>query len=115
MKPEQQYHYADGSANKYILTATSLEYLPVTPEESSTGTYSGGDPAFVEITAEQFNTLKGLFETAIAKTEIHTDSRDKMTGLIIRTAPSGSTRVILLPGVPEMLAIEKALKATLAQ
>ncbi len=41
-------NYADGSANAYRLEATAggvrFVYEPVTPERSSTGMYSGGDP-----------------------------------------------------------------------
>lgn len=42
--------YADGAANQYRFArasdaaAVSFEYDPVTPEESSTGSYSGGEP-----------------------------------------------------------------------
>ena len=38
-------YYADGSANLVRLADDGeFEYLPVTPAESSSGSYSGGDP-----------------------------------------------------------------------
>jgi hypothetical protein len=43
------FQYADGAANLYLLRADSLEYRPVTPAESSTGIYSGGEPKTVPV------------------------------------------------------------------
>jgi hypothetical protein len=43
------YQYADGSANVYRIKPDSLEYIPVKPEESSTGMYSGGEPKKVAL------------------------------------------------------------------
>ena len=42
MPTQSLYEYADGSANLYSLNGNTLSYDPVRPEESSTGTYSGG-------------------------------------------------------------------------
>lgn len=45
---------SDGSANTYIITENILEYIPVTPEISSSGVYSGGDPYTKKITKQDF-------------------------------------------------------------
>src|SRR6187455_400465 len=75
-----QYEYADGSANLYRLTEKELEYLPVQPEESSTGFYSGGEPKTVPVTVEQYNTLKDLFDQALENSSIHIADRMKTSG-----------------------------------
>jgi hypothetical protein len=54
MSTPTHYQYADGSANVYIIKADSLEYIPVTPEESATGMYSGGEPKKAVLTPEEF-------------------------------------------------------------
>lgn len=113
MRQPITYEYADGSANLYLLTETSLEYLPVKPEESSTGMYSGGEPKTITITPDQFNELKSLLENALANTSIHISDRMKTSGLISMMGANNKKQCIIKPGCPEMKAIEEALKRTL--
>lgn len=74
------YTYADGAANVYYVTPSLIEYSPMTPERSSSGFYSGGDPASAAITSEQFQELKALFEEAIKNTEDQIENRVKGSG-----------------------------------
>lgn len=113
MHAQPQYTYADGSANRYVITASSLQYIPVKPEESSTGMYSGGDPADVTLTDEQFKHLKQLLENGIAATGNHIPDRIKMSGEITRVTASDTVTIILKPGAPEQIALESGLKALL--
>lgn len=113
MHAQPQYTYADGSANHYVITVSSLQYIPVKPEESSTGMYSGGEPAEVNLTEEQFENLKQLLENGIAATGNHIPDRIKMSGAITRTAKSDTITIILKPGAPEQVALESALKQLL--
>lgn len=108
-----EYEYADGSANLYRITSDSVQYIPVTPEESSTGFYSGGEPAKVSITSEQFQSLKKQLDDAVADTTWHTPDRAKGTALIIRIAPQDTTRVILRQGAAPIASIETNLKELL--
>lgn len=112
MKQTITYEYADGSANLYLLTETSLEYLPVKPEESSTGMYSGGDPKTVAVSPVEYHALKDLFDEAMEKTSIHIPDRMKTSGMI---SVIGSTKkqCIIKPHCPEMIEIETVLKRTL--
>jgi hypothetical protein len=114
MNRPMQYEYADGSANLYLLTETSLEYLPVKPEESSTGMYSGGDPKTVVVTPAEFNELKDLFDKALENTSIHIPDRMKTSGMI---SAIGSTKkqCIIKPYCEEMKAIEGTLKKVLSK
>ncbi len=112
MKSPTHYEYSDGSANRYVITETSLEYIPVKPEESSTGMYSGGEPKLVSITSEQFSEVANLFETAFQNTSAHMSERPKMSGLISKTG-NASQQAILKPNSEEKNNIESALKAIL--
>lgn len=107
------YHYADGSANVYIIKADSLEYIPVKPEESSTGFYSGGDPKKVAIKPEEFRSLQAMFETAKKKHEIHIPDRIKTSGMITTFSGQEKTTFIIEPGCKELKAIETELKRLL--
>src|SRR5687768_4200806 len=109
MKSAYQYTYSDGSANRYIITPGTLEYDPVTPEESSTGTYSGGDPKTRSISPEQFDTIRDLLEKAISNTAVHIEDRIKTSGAISVVKGNARTQVILAPGSDEKEAIENLL------
>lgn len=113
MDDQPYYQYADGSANVYVLTADSLEYVPVTPEQSSTGFYSGGDPKKIAITPQQFRTVRAMLETAKSKHEIHLPDRIKTSGVITTVSKSQKSSIVLKPGSPELVRIERALKELL--
>ena len=115
MKSDHHYVYADGSANRYIITPDTLEYDPVTPEESSTGTYSGGDPKIVSISAERFESISQLFEKALANKAVHIEDRIKTSGVISIVKGDTHTQIILAPGCAEKEAIESLLKQILAE
>lgn len=115
MKSDHRYIYADGSANRYIITPDTLEYDPVTPEESSTGTYSGGDPKTVSISAEQFESIGQLFDKAIGNKTVHIEDRIKTSGAISIVKGDTRTQVILAPGCAEKEAIESLLKKILSE
>lgn len=109
-----RYEYADGSANLYLLTETELKYLPVTPEESSTGQYSGGEPKTVSITPVEFNEMKSLFDNALENTSIHIPDRMKTSGMISLTG-SDKKQCIIKPYCTEMKDIEAKLKGLLSK
>ncbi|MBX2965682.1 MAG: hypothetical protein KF845_06010 [Cyclobacteriaceae bacterium] len=115
MSQTPHYNYADGNANQYFVTAFSLQYVPVKPEESSTGMYSGGEPAEIQLTQKQFNDLRQLFEKAISATSSHITDRVKMSGQVTRTTTSDTVMIILQPNAPEQIALESALKGLLGK
>lgn len=107
------YQYADGSGNVYRLSSGTLEYVPVTPERSSSGIYSGGEPQKADVTTEQFGDLKKLFEKAISDTPAHQQDREMMTGLIVVEGKSDTLRIVLKKDSPHRVQIETALKRIL--
>jgi hypothetical protein len=110
MTTPANYEYADGNANVYVITPTELKYIPVTLEESSSGTYSGGEPKNIAITPAQFQTLEALFESALKNKDAHIANRVMMSGLVSRTG-SNKKQCILKPASEDIAAIEQALKS----
>lgn len=88
--------YADGSANVYRFDAqddgVDFAYDPVTPERSSTGFYSGGDPRAARFAlddpriAELWRSVRALE----ADTSSHADARCKGDGAVTLVTPEGS-------------------------
>ena len=115
MNQPTHYTYADGSGNRYILSPTSLEYDPITPEESSTGMYSGGDPKTINISAEQFSAAQTVLESAINNTAIHIPDRIKSSGAISVSDRNEMKGYVIQPGCAEKIAIEKTLNEILGQ
>ncbi|GIL22970.1 MAG: hypothetical protein BroJett042_14830 [Bacteroidota bacterium] len=106
MSQQPQLIYADGSANRYEISIHELKYIPVKPEDSSTGMYSGGEPAQVVLSKEQYNHLKNLFETALTQTDQQIPDRIKTSGLVV----VGEKKVNLKAGSALMLEVESTLQ-----
>lgn len=113
MSTSTHYQYADGSANVYVITADSLEYVPVKPEESSTGMYSGGEPKKVALKSEEFRNVRAMLEAAKKKHEIHIPDRIKTSGMITSISGAEEIHFILKPGCAEITTIESTLKTLL--
>ena len=58
-------NYYDGSGNGYKIRNSELKYEPMTPELSSTGTYSGGAPQLISLNNEHLAQLQSLFEVVL--------------------------------------------------
>lgn len=93
--------YADGSANQFLFwqdTATqaaSFEYAPVSPEQSSSGLYSGGEPASGVLTDVQVQALWQRVEALGVNDTDHVELRGKGTGQFDVTM-IGTTRTFIL-------------------
>lgn len=88
--------YMDGSANTYrfrqdaIDQPASFAYVPVTPEGSSSGTYSGGEPISGNLTGPEASQLWGLVRQLEAATADHVTDRAMGTGSFSYKAPAGN-------------------------
>jgi hypothetical protein len=98
--------YADGAANVYSWSQDQagspvyFVYDPVTPETSSTGSYSGGSPREEQLSAGD-SRLSELWSKARAlqlDTAAHSPSRDKGTGAFSLVTPEGEERFIVQQG-----------------
>lgn len=95
MRTPTDYFYSDGNSNQYILRGSTLSFNPVRPKESSSGTYSGGQPKTVTISSKQASDLKSLLEQAISNVEAHQPNRVKGTAAIIITRGGEERRCVL--------------------
>jgi hypothetical protein len=100
---------ADGSGNVFhcehaVGGAPRYEYRPVTPAQSSTGTYSGGDPRSGPLDAEEVDALWRLVEAAAAATAGHTDARAKGTVALAASGPTDASVVLTADAGAELVA-----------
>lgn len=105
----QNFVYADGSNNQYVFNAKSFEYFPVTPEQSSTGTYSGGKYIKMTLQPIQFIELADAIRYAHADPACHGTDRAKMSSLISIQKDATISRFIIKPGHEKQQKIEDLL------
>jgi hypothetical protein len=89
------YIYSDGNSNTYTLDQGKLVYTPVNPEESSSGTYSGGKAAKKGITKDTFKNLSKLLDKAMSDKTDHQEKREMGTGQIVKNSKGKKKTVIL--------------------
>lgn len=94
--------YHDGSGNDFQFDGarggTSYAYSPVTPEQSSSGTYSGGAPASGTLADEQVVALwKHVLELEAATAE-HTKERGMGTGAFVIVTPTSARTFLVKRG-----------------
>lgn len=61
--------YTDINNNRYIVTETSVEYIPITAAESSSGMYNGGEAWKKKIDNEVFFVIEEYFSSISTKKE----------------------------------------------
>jgi hypothetical protein len=87
--------FADGSGNNYNFTPNRFVYDPVSPEESSSGVYSGGKPVDKSIDLITFQRIVVKAYALVEKTNLHIDNRVMGSGaLTIGFAKSTKTAII---------------------
>ena len=101
--------YIDGNNNTYEIRE-QLAYLPITPVQSSSGMYSGGEPKTVELDAERRAGLIALLYAIAADTKNVLVDRPKGCGTVIR----GDQRTCCSASSPLKMELEHALRALLA-
>ena len=108
--------YSDGSANGYRFwrdseaEAAHFEYSPVQPGKSSTGMYSGGEPANGVLNPKQVEEVWQRIVRLEADTKLHAAERMKGTGAFGLKASSGNRNFIIKDG-PALVAWNQFLSA----
>lgn len=102
------YEYIDGNGNVYAISSTSIVYDPITPIESSTGTYSGGEPYFAAIEPKQYSDLVLVFNKCIDDPSGQSTTRSMGTGTLI-VLPKKTTYIFEMNSSQKRL-IEDAIK-----
>ena len=77
-----KYIYYDGAGNKYEIQSLSLNYSPMKPMESSSGTYDGGEAYSKVLTKLNFIKFVDVFERAIWNEEAHSERREMGCGTV---------------------------------
>ena len=103
------YQYADGSGNAYIINTKTIQYKPIKAKESSSGEYSGGNDAIINITEENFKEIQIILEKAIHNKAIHIENRVMMSGLIVIVNNNNTKTIIIKPKCVEQSEIENYL------
>lgn len=106
--PETVLNYTDQNNNQYILQNLMLEYRPVAPHQSSSGTYSGGMAAKTSIHADAALRIRSLSEAILAATAHHTNTRQKTTS-VLRLMEGETTREVIISPCTERNALEHLL------
>ncbi len=78
--PSLRYH--DQNNNLYHLEGRAFRYRPIQPKESSSGLYSGGEPAEHQISAELSQEIFALAEQILKTSSIHTQQRRMLTSVL---------------------------------
>lgn len=94
--------YSDGSGNATEVwsdgATVSWRYDPVTPKESSSGTYSGGAPAQGSAPVAAAGPLWVALRTLEAAPDAHTDTRTMGTSVFTVTTPAGQRQMMVVYG-----------------
>lgn len=90
------YVYSDGNSNSYTLDEKKLVYTPVNPEESSSGTYSGGKGKRAEITKDTFKKLCALMDKAISEKGQQQENREMGTAQIAKCSKTKLKKAAIL-------------------
>lgn len=108
------YIYSDGNSNSYNITETTINYDPIKKENSSSGTYSGGEAKSKTLSEKDFQKINTLFKEAIsAKAEQQSD-RVMQSGLLIHKKGKKTIEQVVLKSSSLYIAkIESLLKSLL--
>jgi hypothetical protein len=91
---------SDGSGNTWNLSQAesgfAWRYAPTTPERSSSGVYSGGEPATGEASSEQSVWVATEVERLMTETGEHLDARMMNRVQIERTPKDGDEKVVIV-------------------
>lgn len=94
--------YSDGSGNSTQIwsdgTTVSWTYDPVTPLQSSSGTYSGGEPDTGAAPVDAAGPLWVALRTVEAAPGTHTATRTKGTSAFTVTTPAGQRELLVVYG-----------------
>ncbi len=112
--------YADGSANQYRVACSEasadadaeVSYTPVTPRQSSSGSYSGGAPWRARLAAADPRLAALLEQVAALEADValHAEARSKGTGAVTLTTAAGTRSFLVAPGAA-LRALDAALAA----
>lgn len=105
------YTYIDGNGNTYELYDGELKYIPMTPANSSSGTYSGGEAKNVVCTKIETQDLSNAFTACIAATAEQTKTNTMGTATIKYKKGNRKARIYMQASSATKTTLENALVA----
>ncbi len=105
--------YSDGNGNHYKITPTRIVYTPITPEMSSSGTYSGGEPADKTISKSDFEKVYNEFELIFKEKTLHIEYRIKTSGRLVINKGQADEKKVIIKSSKEQEELEILLKSLL--
>lgn len=111
--PEMKLVYIDQNNNRYSISSNEIAYKAIKPEESSTGTYSGGTDKTVPISSSDFKKIYSISKLLFEEKNTHAKRREMMTTILKRSL-SGKTEQVILYASENRTAFEILLKALTA-
>lgn len=102
--------YLDLNNNAYYITEKKVVYDPMTPMESSSGEYSGGEPWEKEIDNDVYFEIENTFKKAIENKENHLEQRERISVLIKSKYPGEQERSYIIKPNNELDDYLKSLK-----
>ena len=100
--------YIDGNNNTYEI-GDRLDYVPITPAQSSSGMYSGGEPKSVALDADRRAQIVELLEQIVADRAYLLPARPKGCGTVVH----GDEHSFVSADSPLKLELERLLKSQL--
>jgi len=107
--------YLDGSGNAFNITSDSISYLPITPEISSSGMYSGGKETHKAIKEDDFIRLSNEFDNIFSNKKIQITNRVKTSGMLIRYNKNNVMEQIIISKSDEQKQLEDFLNLLLKE
>ncbi len=103
--------YSDGSGNNWTIGNDSIVYQPVTPEISSSGTYSGGKAVTKTVSKDEFSKVHLVFEKIISNREIQIQNRIMTSGMLKIKENNRETKMVIIKPCIEKDELEALLNA----
>jgi len=106
--------YADFNNNQYTLSGAKLTYNPIQPINSSSGTYSGGEPMESQLTEDQLTEIYQAASILADKESLHLEKRRMLTAVLSFKPATAETSIrYILARSEEVQAFETLLKEAL--
>jgi hypothetical protein len=112
IKQTEMIYYTDQNNNTYSVSAAQISYRAIRPENSSSGTYSGGIDRQVSISKEQFKKINSLAEQLFEDSSSHAARREMRTTILKKSKSLKEKKAILYPS-DKRAEFEDILKQTL--
>lgn len=106
--------YVDTNNNSYSVREGTLRYSPITPENSSSGTYSGGEPKSKTLTDEEMAGIQQKVQEIEDTPSLHLQQRQMLTAMLF-VGEQDNRRKYILGRSEKRTALEQLLKEILAE